>query len=427
MVSIRIAISLAINFNWSLFQLDINNAFLYGELDEDVYMSLPFAYSDKNSNKVCKLLKSLYGLKQAPRKWNEKLYGFLLEFGFVQSMNDFTLFVKISNGTIVILLVYVDDIILSGNSNEEVNKVKDFLKSKFLIKDLGKLKFFLGIEVIDINKGVCLCQRKYCMELLHEFGMLSCKLFKTPLDCNVVIRGEGFDSNDVLIQNVVIYQKLIGKLIYLTITRPNISYVVQVLSQFMHSLRKSHFNIAIRLLRYLKLNPGRGFAVTKGNPILKSFVDADWAKCLVSRGSITGSIVFLGDTIISWKSKKQDTLSRSSTESEYRALGVISCEIMWILKIFFDVGLKDLTHVPIFCDNESAIKLVHNPVFNEKTKHFDVDTHFIRDRVSKGVVEVHKVSSDFNLTDIFTKPLGVVQHEWICKNLGLVDPFQNKC
>lgn len=372
-------------------------------------------------------MKSLYGLKQAPRKWNEKLCGFLLDFGFVQSVNDFSLFVKSSGGNIVILLVYVDDIILSGNCDNEINKVKDFLKSKFLIKDLGKLKFFLGMEVIDINEGVCLCQRKYCMELLHEFGMLGCKPVKTPLDCNVVVRKEGIDVNDSLVHNVVLFQKLVGKLIYLTITRPNISYVVQVLSQFMHSPRKSHFNVAVRLLRYLKLNPGRGFSITKGNLVLKGFVDADWAKCLMSRKSVTGYVIFLGHTIVSWKSKKQDTVSRSSTESEYRALGVVSCEIMWILKLLFDVGLKDLTPISIFCDNESYIKLVHNPVFHEKTKHFDVDTHFIRDRVSKGIVEIHKVSSEYNLADVFTKQLGVGQHEWICKGLGMVDPFQDRC
>lgn len=137
--------------------------------------------------------------------------------------------------------------------------------------------------------------------------------------------------------------------------------------------------------------------------------------------------MFLGNTIISLKSKKQDTISRSYTESEYHALGVISCEIMWFIKVLFNVGFEDLIPVPIYCDNELAIKLVHNHVFHEKTKHFDVDTHFIRDRVSKGIVEVHKVGLDFNFADIFTKSLGVVQHDWICKSLGLVDIFQNKC
>lgn len=160
---------------------------------------------------------------------------------------------------------------------------------------------------------------------------------------------------------------------------------------------------------------------------LKSFVDADRAKCLVSRKSVIGYAVFFGDNLVSWKSKKQETVSGSSTESEYRALGVVSCEIMWILKVLFYLGIKNKTPVPIFYDNESAIKLVLNLVFHEKTKHFDVDFHFIRDRVSKGVVEVFKISSDNNLADIFTKGSSVSQHELICQKLDLVDHFQGSC
>lgn len=158
MVTIRTVITIAVNSRWKLFQLDINNDFLYVELDEDVYMSLPPGYHDKSNTQVCKLLKSLYGLKQAPRKWNEKLCGALFEFGFVQSVNDFSLFVKSGNNCFLALLVYVDDIILTGSSVDEINKVKNFLKSKFLIKDLGKLKFFLGIEVVDIRM-VFVCVR----------------------------------------------------------------------------------------------------------------------------------------------------------------------------------------------------------------------------------------------------------------------------
>ena len=165
---------------WSVYQMDVNNAFLYGELDEDVYMCLPEGYSDGKS--VCKLKKSLYGLKQAPRKWNEKLTSVLLENGFTQSKNDFSLFVKNKNGIFIALLVYVDDTVITGNNIQEINEVKSFMSSKFLIKDLGKLKYFLGIEVLNSGGNMFLTQRKYCLEVLAEFGMLACKPCNTPIE-----------------------------------------------------------------------------------------------------------------------------------------------------------------------------------------------------------------------------------------------------
>ena len=200
----------------------------------------------------------LYGLKQTPRKWNEKLTSVLTEFGFIQSISDYSLFTKTNGGIFTVLLVYVDDILLTGNSISEIEELKLFLKTKFLIKDFGILKYFLGIEIVETNVGICMIQRKYCLELIHSFGMLWCKPVATPMDLNLVVSEHGINSNDELIANVTEYQKLIGKLIYLTITRPDISYSVQVLSQFMHRPCKIHLDIAFRLLRYLKNSPGKG-------------------------------------------------------------------------------------------------------------------------------------------------------------------------
>lgn len=367
----------------------------------------------------------MYGLKQAPRKWNEKLCQSLFECGFFQSLNDYSLFVKYDGNDILILLVYVDDIILTGSSDMKINKVKDFLRSKFLIKDLGKLKFFLGIEIINIDKGICLTQRKYCLELLHQFGMLACKPVKTPLEPNTVIKEDGIDNNDMLLDNITEYQKLIGKLIYLTLTRPDISYAVQTLSQYMHKPRKSHLNTALRVLRYLKLSPGKGIRIEKSECyVIKAYVDADWAKCVSSRRPVTGFCIYLFDSLVSWKSKKQETVSRSSTESEYRALAHVSCELAWILKILTDFKINIILPIEVLCDNESAIKLALNPVFHEKTKHFENDVHFIRDKVSKGVIKVNKIDSDLNIADLFTKALSGNKHNFFIDQMGLFDPFK---
>ncbi|GKB86292.1 ribonuclease H-like domain-containing protein [Tanacetum coccineum] len=197
-----------------------------------------------------------------------------------------------------------------------------------MIKDLGKLKYFLGIEVIDTDKGICLNQRKYVLDLLSEYGMLACKPAKTPLMSKLVISNEATD-NDPIIDNITNYQKLMGKLIYLTNTRPDISYVVHCLSQFMHSPLRSHLKIAFKILRYLKSCPSLGIHIIKDSGMnLKAFSDADWAKCVVTRRSVTSYFVFLNNFVVSWKSRKQNTLSKSLTEAEYRALASVTSEVI---------------------------------------------------------------------------------------------------
>nr|XP_043639314.1 uncharacterized mitochondrial protein AtMg00810-like [Erigeron canadensis] len=348
-------INLAVQMNWPLFQLDINNAFLYGELDETVYMTLPEGYFNSDDQRVCRLKKSLYGLKQAPRQWNAKLTQALLENNFVQSRSDYSLFTKSEGNVFIALLVYVDDIIVTGNNIDVINEFKMFLNSKFMIKDLGLLKYFLVIEVIKTEYGLCLSQRKYCMDLLNEFGLLACKPFATPLEQNLVITSE-VSEKDGIIDNVIEYQKLIGKLIYLTHTRPDIAYFVHCLSQFMHKPLKSHIKIALRVLRYLKGLPGLGVHIVKNPKLsLETFVDANLAKCVVTRKSVIGFCLFLNGSLVSWKSKKQLTLSKTSAEAEYRALASATSEIVWILKLLDDLKWGKWLPVPVYCDSEAAI------------------------------------------------------------------------
>ncbi|GJW27014.1 ribonuclease H-like domain-containing protein, partial [Tanacetum coccineum] len=249
-VTIRCLLNIAVSNSWPVFQLDVNNAFLYGDLAEIVYM------------------KPLEG----------------------QSKYDYSLYTKSDKDVFLALLVYVDDIILTGNNVFEIDKYKVFLKSKFMIKDLGKLKYFLA------------------------------------------------SVNDPILDNITDYQKLMRKIIYLTNTRPDISYDVHCLSPFMHSPLKSHLKIAFKILRYLKSCPGLGIHIIKNSSMsLSDFSDVDSAKCVVTRKSVTGYCVFLNDSLVSWKSKKQNTLSKSSTKAEYRALALVTSEVVWIFKF-----LKDL-------------------------------------------------------------------------------------
>ncbi|KAM0038353.1 putative RNA-directed DNA polymerase [Helianthus debilis subsp. tardiflorus] len=423
LVTVRCIIALAVQNSWNLYQLDVNNAFLYGDLNEDVFMSLPEGYGSNNVSKVCKLNKSLYGLKQAPRMWNEKLVGVLLDAGFVQSKCDTSLFVKSVDDVFIVLLVYVDDIVITGNSVSEIESVKQGLKTKFLIKDFGLLQYFLGIEVLTCETGICLSQRKYCTDLLTEYGMLGCKPVTVPIEQSHVVNTL-LESNTGLLDNITGYQQLIGKLIYLSHTRPDISYAVHVLSQFMHSPTDGHLKLAFRLLRYLKSSPGKGLLFSNNDSFnLTVFSDSDWAKCLMSRKSVTGFCVFLGNSLISWKSKKQSTVSRSSAEAEYRAMCAATCESIWLKNLLSE--LKVVVEVPInlFCDNNAALSIAANPVFHDRTTHFELDLFFLRDLIAKGVIKCVGINSDKQIADIFTKGVLVKDHQVLCQELKLYDLF----
>ncbi|GJT76631.1 ribonuclease H-like domain-containing protein [Tanacetum coccineum] len=254
MVTIRCLIALAVKNKWDMYQLDVNNAFLCGNLET-----------------------------RAPRKWNEKLVLTLSEHGFIKRESDHSLFIKNTNDIFVVLLVYVDDIVITGNDSVEISKVKEFLSSKLQIKDLGKLKYFLGIEILEESNGVFISQRKYCLELLQEFGMLACKPIYTPMETNHVMAHLP-TKKDPLLTNITGFQKLVGKLIYLTHTRPDISYIVQCLSQRMHAPLKSNMRDALKVLRYLKGSLGKGlryYSDIQSDPLsgkVVGFTDADWAK-----------------------------------------------------------------------------------------------------------------------------------------------------
>ncbi|GJT51217.1 putative RNA-directed DNA polymerase [Tanacetum coccineum] len=423
MSTVRCFINMAVQNSWNISQLDVNNAFLYGDLNEDVYMIPPPGFFDKNDTRVCKLVKSLYGLKQAPRQWNKKLVETLSKVGFLQSKNDHSLFTKHKDGMFLALLVYVDDIIITGNNNDEITKFKTYLNQKFKIKDLGELKFFLGIEVVKIKNGLCLNQRKYCIELLYEYGLLACKLVATPMPENGILAHKETD-NDKPLKDITSYQKIIGKLIYLCNTRPDIAYYVHCLSQHMHLPLQSHFEAALRVLRYLKSAPGAGIRYSKTNSrSVCTYADSDWAKCKMTRKSVSGYCVFISGCLVSWKSKKQATLSRSSAEAEYRSMASAVCEVMWITKILKDLNFS--CHIPafLFCDNSSAIRIAANPVMHEKTKHFDIDVHLVREKVASGLIKTVHVESENQIADILTKGLGSMQHGKLFSKLSLLNIF----
>jgi hypothetical protein len=290
MTTVRVFLALAAAKGWLLHQLDVNNAFLHGDLDEEVYMTMPPGFAVNGESKVCKLTKSLYGLKQASRNWFSKFSTALVDLGFIQSKADYSLFTRVKGDSYIALLIYVDDVAITSNDAKAVSEFVIQLNDRFKLKDLGPLKYFLGLEIARSTEGISVCQRKYALEVLEDSGLLASKPVSFPMEQNLKLSK---DDGDLLTDSTA-YRRLVGRLLYLTITRPDLAYSVQVLSQFMDKPRQTHLNAANRVLRYIKSSPAQGlFFSAKSDFHLKSFLDSDWAGCVDTRRSITGFVCFL--------------------------------------------------------------------------------------------------------------------------------------
>lgn len=324
MKTVCLFLDIAAKRNHEVHQMDVHNAFLHGDLQEEVYMKLPPGFRPDGETRVCRLQKSLYGLKQAPRCWFAKLAEALRAYGFTQTRSDYSLFVYTKNGVSLRILIYVDDLIISGNSPTAIQSFKDYLSLCFHMKDLGPVKYFLGIEVARSPAGIYLCQRKYATDIVEETGLLGCKPAGSPIDQNHRLSL----ADGPLLADPERYRRLIGRLIYLAATRPDLSYAIHTLSQFMHKPRKEHWLAALKCVRYLKGTLGQGILLrAESSTHVSGWCDSDWGGCPLSRRSLSAWIVQYGSSPIVWKSLKQDTVSCSSAEAEYRAMAEATAEL----------------------------------------------------------------------------------------------------
>ena len=302
-----------------------------GELHEEVYISLPPGFEDNlGRSKVWRLKKSLYGLKQSPRVCFERFGSVVKRHGFTQSQADQTMFFKHSReGKIAILTVYVDDIIMTGDNIGEIRDLKRRLEAEFDIKDLGKLKYFFGMEFARSKEGIFFNQRKYILDLLTETGITRCKEAETPMDPNVKLKSAAEDE----VIDRECYQRLAGRLIYLSHTRPDIALVVSVISQFMHAPGPAHFEVVFIILRYLKGTPRKGLMFrNRGHIQVEAYTDADWAGNINDRKSTSAYCTFVGGNLVTWRSKKQNVVARSSAKAEFRSMAHGFFEVLWIKK-----------------------------------------------------------------------------------------------
>jgi len=405
MSTLRALLDVAVQKDMVIHQMDVKTVYLHADTDQEIYVEQPEGYEEKDSAGnvlYCKLKKSLYGLKQSGRMWNSVIHNFFISEGFKQSQSDHCLYLKHD----IIVLLWVDDLIIASSNMSLMNKFKQSLCQNFRMTDLGKLNWFLGMSFVSGKDNIKVSQTKYVEKILDRFNMSDCYARNIPCDPSIV-NTSTVESDELA--NATLYREIVGSLIYImTGTRPDLCYVVTKLSQYMSKPTKAQLNAAKHVLKYLKGTMMYGLTFKKSNESvqLKGFCDSDWGSS-EDRKSISGYCFQLhkDGPLISWKSKKQQTVALSSCEAEYMAITYAIQEAKFLRQIVSDLlGLK-LKSVDLGVDNQGAINLAKNPVNHQRSKHIDIRYHFIRDEVEKGNVNLFYVPTQQNPADIFTKPM----------------------
>lgn len=413
--TLRLLFALSVQWDMDISHLDVTTAFLNGHLKENIYMCIPEGFVNKQVGKVLKLKRAIYGLKQSSLIWYEKVKDCLLNFGFKISKFEPCLFTYFYGNVKVIVAVYVDDFLIFSNSVSETDKLKKVLSSEFKLKDLGPVRRYLGMR-IHVNKEcktITVDQQEYIEQLLLKFNMSNCKTVDTPIESKLNI-----EKAENIVANIP-YQKLIGSLMYLAVlTRPDLSYSLSYLSQFNNCYNETHFNYAKRILKYLQKTKHYCLMYHKDNVELTGFVDADWASDSLDRKSYTGFCFVMSGSVISWQSKKQKTVSLSSTEAEYVALSEASREAVYLGNLMYELtGQKCV--IKLKCDNQSALKLATSHQSHTRSKHIDVRFHYVRDAVENKLINIEYISTQEMPADLLTKGLMSTKHYKFMHMLGI--------
>lgn len=443
--TVRLLVALAVEMGMDIDQIDINTAYLNGDLNEDIYMKIPELLKEgleklKNADGVisavgskaakmleemkaggdtCRLKKSLYGLKQAGRQWNIKLDEKLRKMGLRPTTNEPCLYHKHNkDGSDLFVVVYVDDILIGSQKRLYIDQFKQELARRFVLKDFGQATFCLGIEIKKSGNEYFLSQEKYIKDILKKFSMDSCNPIKTPMEIGNPVISE----KEVIKGKQFPYRELIGALMYLSVaTRPDIANTTAKLAQFAENPQETHWRAAKRVLRYLKGTITHGLAFKPTRLCIQGYADADWGNSVIDRRSFTGYLFILGGASISWTSQKQRIVATSTCEAEFVSLAEAMKEAMYLNSLLKELGLHQLCKVRMHADNLSAICLAEDHgIHHAKSKHIDIRHFFIRDvlRDNKAIT-LEYLSTDKMLADVLTKPLPRVRHELLTSALGL--------
>ena len=419
MESIRLLLAIAADENWEVHHMDVKTAFLNGELTEEVYVQQPIGFVVKGAeHKVLRLHRALYGLRQAPRAWYEKLDSTLHKLGFKQSEHEHAIYCRGSASGRLIIGVYVDDLIITGTTAAEIERFKE-MKTQFKMTDLGLLTFYLGIEVQQGTAGIGLCQAHYARRILEAGGMQECNSTHTPMEERLKLSRDSEAEEE----DATLYRKLVGSLRYLVHTRPDLIFAVGYLSRFLQRPTAEHMAALKRVLRYVAgtINNGCFYRRGTGGAKLVGYSDSDYAGDVDNSHSTTGVLFFLGSSLISWHSLKQRVVTLSSCEAEYVVAVSAATQGMWLAWLLSDLKQEEVKPVELRVDNKSALALMKNPVFHERSKHIRVRYHFVRQCVEEGSIRADFVSTKDQLADIGTKALGRVRFKEICARIGIVE------
>lgn len=418
--TIRIVLAVSVKKNLFLHQLDVKTAFLYGILKENIFMEIPDGVK-ASSNQVCKLNKSIYGHKQSPRCWYTKFHDSLIQLGFVCSKHDSCLYTKFDNSYFIYLLVYVDDVLISGNNINDIEILKQHLKSEFEMSDCGPLQYYLGTKIeYDRLKGeMKLSQHTNIQRILKKFSMNDCNKTKTPMEKGLCL---SYNSENEPTKNP--YREMLGSLMYLMLSvRPDICYQVGYMGRFQNNPADVHWTCLKRIVRYIKGTENLKLVYSKNydEEEVIGYVDSDWASDSEDRKSVSGYIFKVFGCTISWSSKKQTVVATSSSEAEYIALSYATSEAIWIRGILIDLHIiSENKAVTIYEDNKGCIRIAKNSD-SKRSKHIDVKFHFVRDYIAKGYIKIESISTEDQLADMFTKSLDSTKFIKFRKDLQLMD------
>ncbi|TLX69860.1 hypothetical protein E9993_22705 [Labilibacter sediminis] len=402
---------------FTVYQMDVKTAFLYGKVKEEIYVDQPPGFvNSKFPHHVYKLDKALYGLHQAPRAWYATLTEHLLQNGYTRGTIDQTLFMKKEKQDMIVVQIYVDDIIFGSTSQAMCKDFEAVMKKRFEMSSLGEMTMFLGLQVRQNSEGILIHQGKYVDDMLKKFDMQNAKSAHTPMAERPLLSADP-DGESV---NQTMYRSMIGSLMYLTASRPDIMFSVCQCARHQANPKLSHLTAVKRIFRYLKGRPRLGLWYPRNSEFnLYAFADSNYGGDEIDRKSTSAGCQYLGDRLISWQCKKQHTVSTSTAEAEYVAASACCSQVIWMQHQLLDYGLNFLK-TPIFCDNEAAVRIVKNPVQHSKTKHIDIKIHFIRDCFERDLIQMERVHTDSNVADIFTKPFGNARFDVLVNLLKMI-------
>ena len=411
MTTLRTVLALVAREDLELVQLDVKTTFLHGDLHEDLYMEQPSGFVAHGSeDMVCLLCKSLYSLKQAPREWYHKFDAFMRSEGYMRSHEDPCLYTcKATDGSLIVLILYVDDMLIAGKSVADVNALKHRLHETFAMKDLGDASHILGMRITRdrSRKLLFLSQKEYIDRVLERFHMEGGKAISTPLPPYAKLSHDDCPQMDVETAEMsrIPYATAVGSLMYAMVaTRPNLAHAIGVVSRYMSNPGKQHWDAVRGILRYLRGTSELSLCYGEQDMSVRGYVDSDYAGSVDSRKSTSGYVFTLAGGLVSWASRIQPCVSLSTTEGEYMAATEATKEALWLSRLVGDLGMA-VDAPMLHSDSQSAIALARNPVFHAKTKHIEVRYHFIREVLEDKRIQLVKVHTDDNPADLLTKPL----------------------